>query len=390
MLPMIKWVNQAIGSIKETKVLGREAFFVSAFDANIRGYAKSARVFAATSVIPRLLIELLVMGGLLSTVIFFLAAGRDLQPALPLLALFGMAAIRVMPSLTRIMTALTSIRFNEAAIRAISVDALAAPSRAVLAPGGNAVATRAGMRARFESLRFRDVCYRYPQAVESALSSVSLDISRGERIGIVGPTGAGKSTLIDVMLGLLDPQQGEAWVGGARLETVRQRWQGTIGYVPQTIYLLDDSVRRNVALGLDDTDIDDAAVWHALALARIETKVRSLPQGLDTSVGERGVRLSGGERQRIGIARALLHEPEVLIFDEATSALDNQTEREIAKTIHALGGERTVIIIAHRMTTVMLCDRIYFMDRGRIADSGIYDELMTRNAQFRSMAQLFG
>jgi ATP-binding cassette subfamily C protein len=212
-----------------------------------------------------------------------------------------------------------------------------------------------------------------------------MTIRRGEYIGIIGSTGAGKTTLVNIILGLLEPSRGKVLIGAYELPKVRNQWQRNIGYVPQSIYLLDNSVRRNVAFGFSEGAIRDADVWAALDAARVGTLVRSLPNQLDTIVGDNGVRLSGGERQRIGIARALFTRPEVIIFDEATSSLDNQTEREINETISNLGGERTVIAVTHRLTAVTKCDRVYLVGSGRILDYGSYEELLSRSDILRRM-----
>lgn len=378
---MVKTVNEALGSIKDIKILGRESFFLSAFDTNSLRYIRSARVFATLNAMPRLLAEMLVIGGLLLTVAVLLTQQGALQQAFPVLALVGAAALRMMPSVTRIIGAINSVRFNYAAVTALSHKSLEA-----YGPQLHIDSTRDRQQlGAFQSLELRSVDYQYAGDRTPSLSRVSLTVRRGDRIGIVGSTGGGKSTLINVMLGLLDPTGGDVLIGTTDLRNVREQWQEMIGYVPQSIYLLDDTVRRNVALGVADCEIDNDAVWGVLEAARIADKVRSLPKGLDTCVGENGIRLSGGERQRLGIARALLPKPQVLIFDEATSSLDTQTEREITDTIHALGDERTVIVVTHRLTTVMRCDRVHLVNAGRIVDIGTYDDLLARNKEFREM-----
>lgn len=384
---LIKAVHHALGGVKEAKIHGREVFFLDAYDRNSRGYVRTARLFTTLNTLPRLLIETLIVGGMLIVIITLLAQGGDLQKALPLLALFGMSAVRIMPSLTRMIAASNNVRFNYSALDAIDVEALAASVARTVPEIPFSAPPAAPTSLHFSTLELRDIGFRYPDVNLESLAGISLRIDRGQSIGIVGASGAGKSTLVDLILGLLEPFAGFIRVGGHELRAIRTEWQRMIGYVPQSIYLLDDSIRRNVAFGLEDGTISDARVWEALKAARLDDRIRNLPSVLDTAVGERGVRLSGGERQRIGIARALYHQPEILVFDEATSALDNQTEREIADTIDTLSGEKTVIIVAHRLTTVKHCQCIYFMNRGRIADAGTYDELLARNAEFRSMAQ---
>jgi ATP-binding cassette, subfamily B, bacterial PglK len=378
---MHRTVRQALGSIKEIKISGRESHFGSSFNSDAVIYVRSAGIFAALNAIPRLVTELLVVGGLLVAVILLLQMQPGtLENAFPVLALVGAAALRLMPSFTRITGALTSIRFNVASVHTLSLEALQAtdaPDR------GKTDKSKLG---RFEQLELRGIDHQYAGAASASLANVSLKIRRGEYVGIVGSTGAGKTTLINIILGLLEPTRGSVMVGGEELAHVRQQWQAMIGYVPQSIYLLDDAVRRNVAFGIPDSDVRDDDVWSALDAAQLGDFVRSLPKQLDTPIGENGVRLSGGERQRVGIARALFANPEIVVFDEATSSLDGKTEREVTETIAALGGQRTVIVITHRLTAVTRCDRIYLVSGGKIADAGAYDDLLKRSESFRRMA----
>ena len=221
--------------------------------------------------------------------------------------------------------------------------------------------------------------FAYEEPSSDVLIDVSIAIRRGEAVSFVGQSGSGKSTLIDIMLGLLEPQSGSVLINGQTIENVKQSWQKQIGYIPQTIFLMDDSLRRNIAIGIADTEIDEVAIVEALKSAQLEDFVASLPEGLDTVVGERGVRLSGGQRQRIGIARALYHRPSVLVLDEATSSLDTETEHGVMQAVQALQGDKTVIIVAHRLSTVEYCDRLYRLDAGRIVDEGTFDEVMNRS-----------
>ncbi len=238
-----------------------------------------------------------------------------------------------------------------------------------------------------EKIAIRDLHYHYPNSEEQALNGVSLDIARGSAVAFVGPSGAGKTTIVDVLLGLLEPQKGEILVDGKNIFDSISAWQRNIGYIPQFIYLADDTMRRNIAFALPDDQVDEQKVQRAVEQAQLTELVERLPDGLDTVIGERGARLSGGQRQRIGIARALYHDPQVLVMDEATSALDNITEQQIIQAIDTLKGERTIVMIAHRLTTVMNCDVLYMMENGRITDQGTYAELLARNAGFREMAR---
>lgn len=229
---------------------------------------------------------------------------------------------------------------------------------------------------QFTSLELKDLSFAYDGAPRPALDGLNLSVKAGEYIGVIGSSGAGKSTLIDVLLGLLEATKGEVVVNGEAITHNTAKWQRIVGYVPQEIYLLDDSIRRNVALDIRDDKIDESAVEESLRAAQLWDFVQTLPEGLDTETGERGVRLSGGQRQRLGIARALYRSPQVLVFDEATSALDSQTEQEVVEAIERLRGERTVIIVAHRLSTVRKCDRLYMLDAGRVVKSGSYEQVL--------------
>jgi ATP-binding cassette subfamily C protein len=376
---MQRTVREALGSIKEVKVSGRENLFVSAFRRDGFSFVRSAGVFAVLNAIPRLLTEMLVVGGLLLAVIALVMQPGALERAFPLLALVGAAALRVMPSFTRISGALTGIRFNIGYVDTLSLSTLQASAGLGEPPRDEQTLPP------FKCLELHEVEHQYADSKAPSLISVCMTIRRGEYIGIIGSTGAGKTTLVNIILGLLEPSRGKVLIGAYELPKVRNQWQRNIGYVPQSIYLLDNSVRRNVAFGFAEGAIRDADVWAALDAARVGTLVRSLPNQLDTIVGDNGVRLSGGERQRIGIARALFTRPEVIIFDEATSSLDNQTEREINETISNLGGERTVIAVTHRLTAVTKCDRVYLVGSGRILDYGSYEELLSRSDILRRM-----
>jgi ABC-type multidrug transport system fused ATPase/permease subunit len=232
---------------------------------------------------------------------------------------------------------------------------------------------------QFKTVDVADLNFKYEQSENLVLSNIKLKIVSGEAVGFVGQSGSGKSTLIDLMLGLLEPQSGSVLINGLSIEDVEQSWQKAIGYIPQTIFLMDDSLRRNIAIGIADKEIDELAITEALKSAQLEDFVASLPEGIDTVVGERGVRLSGGQRQRIGIARALYHRPSVLVLDEATSSLDTETEHGVMQAVQALQGDKTVIIVAHRLSTVEYCDRLYRLDAGRIVDEGTFDEVMNRS-----------
>jgi len=377
----IRWLNQGIGSVKETKLLGREAFFESAFARANTAYTEASRVIVTLNQLPRLLIETFAVTGMLIVVMVLLARGADSAATVPILGLFGMAAIRIMPSTSKILTSLNSIRYYHSTVESVWRDIAEEP---VTGESVNeARRERVACRNMAPKLELQGVSFRYQGADRFAVENVTLDIPPESTLGIVGPSGSGKSTLLDVMLGLFEPQQGRILFDGADLKAKRKDLQASVGYVPQSVYLTDDTIRRNVAFGYADDEIDDEKLWLALRQARLEDFVRAQPAGLNSVVGERGIRISGGERQRIGIARALFNDPRLLVFDEATSAVDNKTEQEIADLIYSLTTGRTVIIVAHRISTVRRCRRIVYLRQGQIEGQGTFDELMQGNAAFR-------
>jgi ATP-binding cassette, subfamily B, bacterial PglK len=359
----IQHLQQGLGGVKDVKLLGREAEFLEQFRVHNTQSAQVAQRQSALQQLPRLWLELLAVVGIATLVILMLAQGRALGAVLPTLGLFAASAFRLMPSANRIISGVQALRYGLPAIEVLLAElqpAAAAPPRA---GDRNATAFR-------ETLQLDKVAFKYPGAAAPALNDLSLTIQRGETVGFIGTSGAGKSTLVDVLLGLLAPDAGQVRVDGADIQQNLRNWQDQIGYVPQSIFLTDDTLRRNVAFGLPDARIDEEAVWHALRAAQLEDFARALPAGLETMMGERGVRLSGGQRQRIGIARALYHDPAVLVLDEATSSLDTATERGVMQSVMALRGDKTLLIVAHRLSTVERCDRLYRMEAGGIVEEG--------------------
>ena len=376
-------LTQSLGGIKEVKILGREEYFARSF-AEVEGAFLRIDVYRGTLAVgPRLVVETLFICGVVVLIMLAQFTGELGQRLIPVLGFFVYAGFRILPSLHWIVHRLNEVRFGAPSIGEIHRDWLdfvinAAPSESG-ATGTPVTFTR--------QIVFEDVSYTYAGMDVPALQSVDLAIERGESIGIVGTTGAGKSTLIDLLLGLLSPSAGRITVDGHDIQQNLESWQRQLGYVPQTVYLTDDTIRRNIALGVGDEEIDGRRVRAATELAQADEFVDKLPAVLDTVVGERGVRLSGGQRQRVAVARALYNDPEVLVFDEATAALDNQTERELTQSIALLQQTKTVIIIAHRLTTVRDCDRLVFVHEGRVDDVGSFDDLLARNAEFRKMVQ---
>lgn len=378
---MTRAANQALSGAKETKVLGREQFFVDAFhekaDINLRA---AYRVTLIAS-FPRLAIETLAVAGIVLIGMFTVWQTGNVRSALPILGLFAVAAIRLMPSASRILYSLAAIRNSMPALDAVSAEA------GELDLGSRTLRVGPSPPLDFRrELRVESVWFEYAGAPNAALKDVSFTIGRGQTVAIVGPSGAGKTTLVDVLLGLLNPTGGEIFVDDVPLRSVLRPWQQSIGYVPQTVFLVDDTIRRNIAFGLRAERALDERVWAALNTARLADFVRSLPAGLDTQVGENGVRLSGGQRQRIGIARALYGDPSILVLDEATSSLDGPTESEIRATMQSLARAKTIFVVAHRLASVRLCDVVFFMNDGCITASGTFSYLMSNVPAFRDFA----
>lgn len=366
----IQHLQQGLGGAKEVKLLGREGDFSSQYRQHNARSARLAERQATLQALPRLWLELLAVMGLAALVLVMLGRGKGIDGVLPTLGLFAVAAFRVMPSTNRVLSGIQSVLFSLPAIETIhnqlNLLHTAPPVRqCVPMPFGH-------------TLEIDRVSFRYPSVEVQAMCDISLVIPRGAAVGFIGGSGAGKSTLVDILLGLLTPISGAVKVDGCDIQTNLRGWQDQIGYVPQSIYLTDDTLRRNIAFGLPPDKIDESAVLRAVRAAQLEQFVNDLPGGLDTMVGERGVCLSGGERQRIGIARALYHSPSVLVLDEATSSLDTATEGAVMRAVSALKGGKTIIIVAHRLSTVEQCDRLYEIEMGRVVKEGVPREMLVR------------
>jgi len=356
----IQHLQQGLGAIKDLKVLGRECEFLQEYQRHNLVTAHVSKVHQTLQQLPKYGLELMAVSSLAIIVIVMTAQDRSVVDILPVLGMFGVAAFRLMPAVNRIIVTAQTMRFLRPAVATLSTELSLFRAFSFLEPATPIKLSR--------ELLVHEATFRYPGASIDALKNVSLRIAVDSTVGITGPSGSGKSTLVDLILGLLNPIRGCLVIDGVDIQTNLRGWQAQIGYVPQFIYLTDDSLRRNVAFGLPDDAISDQSVWRALAAAQLDNYVRSLPEGLDTRVGEQGVRLSGGQRQRIGISRALYHEPAILVLDEATSALDFDTEREVMRAIAALHGLKTVIIIAHRLTTLVGCDQVFEVIEGRLVD----------------------
>lgn len=367
---IIQTIQQGLGAVKDVKVLGRENWFIDEHREHQLLDADLLRRINTVQVVPRLWLEVMAMTGLTGLVAIMLATGKDIDAIIPTVGLFAATSFKVLPSINKVVNSKQTLKVSRSTIETIHHD-LDLPISL------NSKIENSSFQ--FESVAVDRLNFKYEQSENLVLSDINLKINSGEAVGFVGQSGSGKSTLIDIMLGLLKPQSGSISINGQLIDDVKQSWQKTIGYIPQTIFLMDDSLRRNIAIGIADAEIDEAAITEALKSAQLEDFVASLPEGLDTVVGERGVRLSGGQRQRIGIARALYHRPSVLVLDEATSSLDTETEKGVMQAVQALQGDKTVIIVAHRLSTVEYCDRLYRLDAGRIVDEGTFDEVMNRS-----------
>jgi ABC-type multidrug transport system fused ATPase/permease subunit len=379
---MIQWTTQAINGIKETLVTARAPFFIDRHGYHIRRVAESMATFTFLSVLPRLIIDTLAVIAMVAVVLIVLVRGQDLLGILPALTMFAAAAIRLMPSTSRIANGMAQLRFHYASAKVIYEELSEArgPESANRLPRS---CEDGSLPLPFRySLQLDRLCYRYPSMPLPAIRDISFQIQKGDWISLIGPTGAGKTTLVDLMLGLFVPTSGRILVDGCDLQSDVAAWQRHIGYVPQDIFLLDDTIRRNVAFGLRDEEIDDDRLWRSLGDAQVDTFVRAQPGGLDAIVGEHGDRISGGERQRLGLARALYRDPEVLVIDEGTAHLDNETEAAIVRTLAALRGKKTIIVVAHRLAVVRNCDRIYLLKQGRVHKSGTYTELLSSDPEF--------
>lgn len=375
-------LQNALGGIKEVKALGREEFFHRAFAETQRRRLSLGYLGITMNAVPQLVIETAFVCGALSVVALITMRGPAGSEVLPLVGLFAYAGFRMVPMANRLTWRLNELRASREA-----VDSLYEDYRLVLREeedDDEAVGAQPGFEER---LLLDDVTYIYPGNAAPALRDVRLSIRKGESIGIVGPTGSGKSTLVDLIVGLLIPTSGSMTVDGEKFVGTRKSWRRQVGYVPQSIFLLDDTLRRNIALGIPDGQIDEEAIRRAVRLAQLGGFVDALPAGLDTSLGERGIHLSGGERQRVGIARALYHDPDLLVFDEATASLDNITEAELTRAIESLRGMKTMVVIAHRLSTVRGCDRLIFLQEGRVRATGSYAELLREEPEFRRMAE---
>lgn len=359
---LYQWVNQSLGGIKELKILNREEYFINAYEDNYKKYVHGLRINRLIATLPKYFVEAVCMTGLLLAVLIKMFWGQkdDFTTFIPQLSVFAVAAFRLLPSVGKINEHVADILYSLPSLDLIYHDLKAIEEEPE-------IKQKEELEWQFEKeISVKKVCYHYPDSEDMVIDNASFEIPKGKTVAFIGPSGAGKTTMVDIILGLLQPQYGRVYADDLNIHKHSYVWQKEIGYIPQVIYLSDDTIRNNIAFGVDKEQIDEQAIENALRRAQLYEFVENLPEGLDTVVGDRGVRLSGGQRQRIGIARALYHDPEVLVLDEATSALDNETEAAVMEAIDHLQGTKTILIIAHRLTTIRNVDMIYEVSGGKV------------------------
>lgn len=365
---LYKWIEESVMGIKEIKIANKENYFIVEYGKCGQGYVNAVQKYNIYNATPRLLIESVCMAGLILYLIVMILAGEDVTSMAAQLGAFGVAAMRLLPSANRINNYLTQISYFEPFFMGVSDDLQDEIHDENVVYDMEAYRKKKNVEKLpvEQKIVLDDIVYKYPNTDVLIFDHAHMEIPVGASVGIVGTSGAGKTTIVDIMLGLLEIQQGHILADGVEVREHYEGWLKNIGYIPQTIFMIDSTIRKNVAFGYADEDIEDEKVWEALKKARLDEFVRGLPDGLDTGIGERGIRLSGGQRQRIGIARALFEDPEVLVLDEATSALDNETEGAIMESINSLHGHKTLVIIAHRLQTIEKCDMVYRVENGEI------------------------
>lgn len=364
---LYKWIDESVTGIKEIKIANKENYFINGYANCGAGYVNAVQKYNLYNSTPRLLIETIAIAGMLGYMLFAMACGTNDATLFAQFSVLGLAAARLLPSANRINNYLTSIAYFEPFLMNVSDNLQQEINDSSISYNSDDYKKKLETKKLpvNKTISLKDITYKYPGADRYVLNHADMEVPVGKSVGIVGTSGAGKTTIVDVMLGLLKTESGHIYADGVDVMENYSGWLKNIGYIPQTIFMIDSTIRKNVAFGYADEDIDDAKVWQALKEASLDEYVKSLPEGLDTKIGERGIRLSGGQRQRIGIARALFEDPEVLVLDEATSALDNETEAAIMDSINKLHGRKTLVIIAHRLQTIEKCDMVYNIKDGK-------------------------
>lgn len=391
---MVRIINHGLGGIKETKIIGCEPYFERQLAQQSKIYAHVASASQTFSIAPKIIIEMLLIVILVGCISLYLVFNDNIQDQnvqylTSVISIFALASVRLKPAIVNSIKSITSLRNGSYILDKLYLDLKEIENLETnnniekssikitrKIPRCNNDLSNQQTMSFVEKIVLNSLNYQYPNALQDALQDISITIKKGESIALIGKSGAGKTTLVDVILGLLQPQQGDIQVDGQSIYYKLRNWQNLVGYIPQSIFLIDDTLEKNIAFGISEDLVDRQKLHQAIKAAQLEEVVENLPNGLKTIVGERGLLLSGGQRQRVGIARALYHEREILVLDEATAALDSETESLITEAITSLSGKKTMIIIAHRLTTVKHCDRIYLMEKGRIIKSGSYEEVV--------------
>jgi ATP-binding cassette subfamily C protein len=380
---MIQGVNEGLGGFKDVTVMNRQKLFIDRFKEYVHNLTGAQIFRGVAQAAGKPVIEFISVAAMLLIALVMVLQGRGMSSIIPILTLFGAATVRLMPAVNQVIQQLTNLRYYIHALAPVHQDLMEMEDRRNQTLRDSHVTEKLPFR---ESINLQNIWYRYPNSEEHVLKGINLSIQKDTAIGFVGPTGVGKSTIVDVILGLLESEKGQVVVDGEDILQEKRAWQNNVGYIPQFIYLSDDTMRNNIAFGIPESLISEEKIEAAVEAAQLKEFVDRLPDGLDSIVGEDGVRLSGGQRQRIGIARALYDNPDVLIMDEATSSLDNLTEQNVIAAIEAIKGDRTIIMIAHRLSTVKNCDQLYLLEDGQVVQQGTYGELIQTSSQFRKMA----
>ena len=384
----IRIINHSLGGLKETRVIGCEPYFQQQMEQQVQRMARAATYAHTFQCLPRIVVETcLILLVLIFISVSQLLFEQNIQELTSILAVFAVASMRLIPAASQLLQAMGKMQNHSYSVDRLYLDLKEIEKEKATQPlepkfgltGGNLSSSGYEQNQAMsfaDGVKLKEVTYRYPDTLEPAIERLSLSLEKGQSIALIGKSGAGKTTLVDVILGLLQPESGDIRVDGLSVYDNIRSWQNLIGYIPQSIFLIDDTIERNIAFGVPDRLIDRAKIDRAIEAAQLEELIEQMPDGINTVVGERGICLSGGQRQRIGIARALYHEREILVLDEATSALDNETEKLVSEAIRSLAGTKTLIIIAHRLSTVEHCDRIYLLEKGRVVESGSYQEVV--------------
>ena len=390
----VKLINQVFGAIKDTKILARELFFIHEFKDVTKGVERANFFSQVVNKSPRLIMEVLAIFSILLVTLLFAINNRSIDNMIPTLSLLGVATIRLIPAFNAINTTLAVMRKTAVSFN-LTVNELTILEKYKDKKNSFQFSEKKEdkllvKKGRFlnKNIELKNISYQYPNSSKNVLKNISFTIKSGSSVAIIGPTGSGKTTLANIILGLLKPTSGEVMIDGKNIDKDYLIWQKQIGYIPQDIYLIDDTIKKNVAFGISDKDIDENKIKNSIKLAQLNDFISSLPSGLDTIVGDRGTKLSGGQLQRVGIARALYRKTEVLVLDEATSSLDMETEKKLIKDIESVANNNTSITVTHRLSTIKNCDKIFLLSNGELIDQGNFDELTSRNNELMTIKKL--